>query len=446
MKTKNFIDKIAPIVQKYESEFFNSVSIAQAILETGSGKSELAVNANNIFGIKASAPWTGPVYNKDSKEERNGVARFENSDFRKYGSWEESIKDHASFMASTDYRKEYYIRARTAPSPRVQAQVLTGTYATDSGYGQKLINIMNEYNLYQYDISETKGEGDRTMTKLRIPKEKITLVNTFGRNTNKPKFIVLHYVGAAGQAKANADYFYNVDRQSSAHIFIDKNETWRVGYDDMAMWQVGDGNYSRVGAYNGYVKPGMATNYNTLGIEMCQTVVSGKTVYDWPIDEAVIEQALLQTKAWMDKYNIPFENVIRHYDVSGKMCPGCWRHNNWAKWWEFKARLKKLIDGGQLVDIGESSDYNPQGLATSTPTEYKVPRLPFDKLKVGQAVTLLDDRNAQGKFIWQWYDPHNKKLLRSKRQEELAGTTDEIVEVKEIDPIQHSKFMYRLKN
>ena len=68
-----------------------------------------------------------------------------------------------------------------------------------------------------------------------------------------------------------------------------------------------------------------ATNYNSIGIEMCQEVVSGKQIIDWPIHETTIEQTLLQTKALMDKYNIPEKNVIRHFDVSGKLCPAPWR-------------------------------------------------------------------------------------------------------------------------
>ena len=69
---------------------------------------------------------------------------------------------------------------------------------------------------------------------------------------------------------------------------------------------------------NGYKGTG-ATNYNSIGIEMCQEVISGKQIIDWPIHENTIEQTLLLTKQLMDKYNIPIENVIRHFDVSGKL-------------------------------------------------------------------------------------------------------------------------------
>lgn len=147
----SFIEQIAPLVQKHPSKIFNSVTIAQACLESAWGQSDLARGGNNLFGIKASAPWTGPVFNKDSLEERSGVLKPENSDFRSYATIEDSIADHASFFESTDYRKQYYAKVLNASTPEEQAEALTGTYATDSRYGQKLINFINQYNLKQYD-------------------------------------------------------------------------------------------------------------------------------------------------------------------------------------------------------------------------------------------------------------------------------------------------------
>ena len=76
---------------------------------------------------------------------------------------------------------------------------------------------------------------------------------------------------------------------------------------------------------------------------------------------------------------------------------------------------------------------------------YKAPRLPFKELKVGQTVTILDEKNEKGEYIWQWYDLENNKLLKSGKQSQLAGTTDEIVEVRDIDNVQHSSFAYKLK-
>lgn len=149
--SNSFIEQIAPLVQKYPSKIFNSVTIAQACLESAFGQSDLARGGNNLFGIKASAPWTGPVFNKDSLEERSGVLKPENSDFRSYATIEDSIADHASFFESTEYRKSYYAKVLNATTPEEQARALTGTYATDSRYGDKLIKFINDYDLKQYD-------------------------------------------------------------------------------------------------------------------------------------------------------------------------------------------------------------------------------------------------------------------------------------------------------
>lgn len=337
----DFIAEIGRMVVKYPSDFFNSISIAQACLESGYGQSELAKEANNLFGYKAKrGEWSGETYLKESPEEIKGAIHIKRSNFRKYESWEESVKDHAKMLSRTDWYANYYRKAINAKTPEEQAKALTGTYATDSKYADKLIEIINYYGLNAYD-KLNKGE-EKEMATLRKPIVQITRVNTFGRNTNKPKFIVIHYVGAAGQAEANADYFYNVNRNASAHYFIDKKETWQVGYDDMGMWHVGDGNKSRIGWANGYVYNGKATNYNSIGIEMCQNPQPGKPIEDWPIDPIVVEQTLLLTKFLMDKYDIPIDNVVRHYDVSGKMCPAPWRHNDWALWKKFKSDLANL--------------------------------------------------------------------------------------------------------
>lgn len=74
-------------------------------------------------------------------------------------------------------------------------------------------------------------------TKLRTPVQKITQVNMGGVNT--PQYIVIHFVGAAGQALANANYFYTTYRSASAHIFIDANTTYQVVPDNRVAWHVG---------------------------------------------------------------------------------------------------------------------------------------------------------------------------------------------------------------
>ena len=67
---------------------------------------------------------------------------------------EESVKDHAAFLTSTPWRAEYYKEVINAKSPESQAQALTGTYATDTRYKVKLMDLINKYNLKQYDNNQ----------------------------------------------------------------------------------------------------------------------------------------------------------------------------------------------------------------------------------------------------------------------------------------------------
>ena len=166
----------------------------------------------------------------------------------------------------------------------------------------------------------------------------LTLINKGSKGLNKPQWIIEHFVGAAGQAFGNANYFKSVYRGASAHYFVDPNNIVQVVEDDTPAWHVGDGYRTGKGAYNGYHGYG-ATNNNSIGIEMCQDTSTGKDVWHWDFHSETVKRAKWLTKQLQKKYNIPDERVIRHYDVSGKMCPGNWQWNDWQKWKNFKAEL-----------------------------------------------------------------------------------------------------------
>lgn len=151
----SFIEKMAVLYQATPSKILVSVRLAQACLESSYGQSELARNARNFAGIKASSPWVGETYTKLSDEEIDGKMKPNPSEFRKYGSVEEFIKDHSNFFTSTQKRaEEVYKQAIEATTYVGQCAALTGTYATDSGYGAKLIQIIEDYNLTQFDRKE----------------------------------------------------------------------------------------------------------------------------------------------------------------------------------------------------------------------------------------------------------------------------------------------------
>lgn len=136
---------------------------AQAILESGWGGSELAKEANNLFGIKDSDDWKGAIYPVLTKEHVGGKVIEVVQNFRKYDSMSDSILDHSKFFSSTDWRKKNYqhvfgekdykkavnaILSPTAPSG----------YATDVNYAEKIISIIEENKLYEWDGKNQTNE------------------------------------------------------------------------------------------------------------------------------------------------------------------------------------------------------------------------------------------------------------------------------------------------
>ena len=114
-----------------------SIIMAQALLESAAGTSELAKNANNHFGIKCTSEWFGGVYyyDDDSKGEC----------FRQYGNAAESFKDHALFLQRPRYATCFEIAVEDYEGWAHRLKACG--YATDPGYAPKLIKIIEDYRL-----------------------------------------------------------------------------------------------------------------------------------------------------------------------------------------------------------------------------------------------------------------------------------------------------------
>jgi flagellum-specific peptidoglycan hydrolase FlgJ len=118
-----------------------SITLAQAILESGSGKGTLAVKANNHFGIKCH-DWKGKkVYHDDDRRQEC---------FRKYKNSNNSFRDHSEFLAN---RKRYasLFKLKKYDYKSWAKGLRRAGYATDKKYPQKLIGLIERYELYQYD-------------------------------------------------------------------------------------------------------------------------------------------------------------------------------------------------------------------------------------------------------------------------------------------------------
>jgi flagellum-specific peptidoglycan hydrolase FlgJ/murein DD-endopeptidase MepM/ murein hydrolase activator NlpD len=142
-----FINSIAPgAIETYQKyNILPSITIAQAILESGWGKKKIG---NNVFGIKAGSNWKGKTQTAVTQEYRNGNWVSETATFRDYDSIADSILDHAALVGTAPR----YEAVRNAKDYKEAAHALQQAgYATDPKYAQKLINIIEQNGLAEYD-------------------------------------------------------------------------------------------------------------------------------------------------------------------------------------------------------------------------------------------------------------------------------------------------------
>lgn len=168
----SFIPKLVPIVQKVNSErsypLFNSVVIAQAILETGWGTSELMMKANAIFGIKATKTWKGKVYNSKTKECYDGKnLETVSGCFRAYESLEDSINDYFNLILNS---KRYEKAVNSISAFECIKAIKEGGYATDPKYVDKIMDIIKSNNLTTYDNVKTVDSDVNNFTLYTVQK------------------------------------------------------------------------------------------------------------------------------------------------------------------------------------------------------------------------------------------------------------------------------------
>jgi flagellum-specific peptidoglycan hydrolase FlgJ len=148
---ENYIDRYKNIAKSNMATYGipASIILAQGILESGSGKGSLSLLANNHFGIKCKTEWTGPsVFFDDDAEQEC---------FRKYNNGEESYSDHAVFLKNRPYYVSLFDLQQDDYTSWAYGLKKAG-YATDPKYPNKLIAIIERYNLNQFD-AEVLGKA-----------------------------------------------------------------------------------------------------------------------------------------------------------------------------------------------------------------------------------------------------------------------------------------------
>ncbi|MCB6610422.1 N-acetylmuramoyl-L-alanine amidase [[Clostridium] symbiosum] len=161
----------------------------------------------------------------------------------------------------------------------------------------------------------------------------LTPYNYNSGQLSRIKYIVIHYVGATGGAEANCKYYAGGRVGASAHYFVGfQGEIWQSVEDKNIAWHCGAKVYKHPECRNG----------NSIGIELCvrNRGSQADTSRDWYFEDSTVESATMLTRELMKKYRIPAECVLRHYDVTGKICPNPFVYNHTKHTWEeFKTAL-----------------------------------------------------------------------------------------------------------
>lgn len=169
-------------------------------------------------------------------------------------------------------------------------------------------------------------------------KENLILKNFQKGNNKKNLFIVIHYTANNGDtALGNVRYFEKSLRKASAQYVVDENPiVWcAVKPTDIAYHCGTTGTY-----FHKYCR-----NSNSIGIEMCSRINSSGQYY---IKDDTIDTTARLTASLMKQYNIPLSNVIRHYDVTHKICPEPFVRDI-KQWEKFKTLVLNYYEGNDLT-------------------------------------------------------------------------------------------------
>ncbi|MBE5978102.1 MAG: N-acetylmuramoyl-L-alanine amidase [Paenibacillaceae bacterium] len=188
----------------------------------------------------------------------------------------------------------------------------------------------------------------------------LTPYNYSNGELSRIKYIVIHYVGALGGAEANCKYYASQYVGASAHYFVGfSGEIWQSVEDKNIAWHCGA---------KTYIHPD-CRNSNSIGIELCVRNKGSQsdTSRDWYFEDATVASAKKLTKQLMEQYGIREDHVIRHYDVTGKICPNPYVYNNTIHTWEdFKDSLLSAAEvksgwveeeNGWRFYLGNTGDY-----------------------------------------------------------------------------------------
>lgn len=198
-----YIEKYKDLAMEQQEKYKipASIKLAQALLESGAGRSRLAVEANNHFGIKTPGGWTGPYIRVDDDRPKEK--------FRKYRSVRESYEDHSQFLLKPRYKRlfTYKITDYKAWAKGLKAC----GYATSRTYASSLIRIIEMYSLHKYDKQKPGkyiDDEEKALYNARGKKGKISTCYLRRLSKNKIRASKIPYFFRNHQVtRNNSNYF-----------------------------------------------------------------------------------------------------------------------------------------------------------------------------------------------------------------------------------------------
>ena len=463
-KSENeYINAIAPAVQKACKRYgyLPSVLIAQSCLENGYGipdywdnpQIEALLKYNNMVGIKSEllnkswsdkSVWPGESLTKQTPEVYGGKKVTITDNFRKYDNVEQSFADFLLFMKYGAYSvggtPKYGDAVLSMKDPaKLIKRVNELGYATGNTYADSVMRIVNKHNLTKYDdltnveptkytpgYKEGKQEKQKKATNIvKLAARKI--IDIISRNlsqvpasrgSNKIQWIVVHYLGVPNAD--NPDLYgggygghFNIERNGKIYNAADPKKS--------VVWHCG-GSLQGSGGHKYYK---ICTNYNSIGIE-CGVGYTDTSAKDgdgdsnkWYFTEETQESLVWLVSKLMDDYGIDIDHVIRHYDVTGKICPNPYVKNNHTRtswtWDEFKANLKQYRKDGTIT-VPDGNTPAPQ------PAEddkwYRIRKSWADASSQIGAYTSLDNAKKDCPEGYAVFDWNGKEVYRSEKKEE----------------------------
>jgi len=174
-----------------------------------------------------------------------------------------------------------------------------------------------------------EGEGSATAGKGAVAITNGYIYQHVTRCANRAiRYIAIHYTAGTTSRKGQAMQVRQVflQRSASADFVVDDDTIVQINPDlrNYYCWAVGDAKNKWTGGGRLY---GVATNKNTISIEICSTLRQGTSAQSpnhegWSLSPQAVELARRLVRHLMSLYGIPKERVVRHYDISGKLCPG----------------------------------------------------------------------------------------------------------------------------